>query len=78
MCKHKVYNHQSHIYLICLGINTEDKKQKKAITIKIKIKFKKKNEAINLIKILYKTAFLNLQKVNIKSLRNKKEIYGCI
>ena len=37
---------------------------------------KKKNETINLTKILYKTAIFNLQKVNIKSLRDKKEIYG--
>ena len=29
-CKHKIYNHQSYIYLICLGI-------KKTIIIKIKI-----------------------------------------
>ena len=39
---------------------------------------KKKNETINLTKILYKTAIFNLQKVNIKSLRDKKEIYGGI
>ena len=39
---------------------------------------KKKNETINLTKILYKTGIFNLQKVNIKSLRDKKEIYGGI
>ena len=76
-CKHKIYNHQSYIYLICLGIKKK-KKKKKPIIIKIKIKIKKKNETINLTKILYKTAIFNLQKVNIKSLRDKKEIYGGI
>ena len=45
--------------------------------IKIKKKIKKK-EAINLTKLLYKTAIFNLQKVNIKSLRDKKKIYGGI
>ena len=44
----------------------------------IKIKIKKKNETINLTKILNKTATFSLQKVNIKSLRDKKEIYGGI
>ena len=44
----------------------------------IKIEIKKKNETINLTKILYKTAIFSLQKVNIKSLRDKKEIYGGI
>ena len=39
---------------------------------------KKKNETINLTKILYKTGIFNLQKVNIKSLRDNKEIYGGI
>ena len=39
---------------------------------------KKKNETINLTKLLYKTDILNLQKVNIKSLRDKKKIYGGI
>ena len=34
-CKHKIYNHQSYIYLICLGI-----KQNKTIIIKIEIKKK--------------------------------------
>ena len=34
-CKHKIYNHQSYIYLICLGM-------KKMIIIKIKIKIFKK------------------------------------
>ena len=43
-----------------------------------KKKGKKRNETINLTKILNKTATLNLQKVNIKSLRDKKEIYGGI
>ena len=38
----------------------------------------KKNETINLTKLLYKTAIFNLQKVNIKSLRDKKKIYGGI
>ena len=33
---------------------------------------------INLTKILYKTAKFNLQKVNIKFLRDKKEIYSGI
>ena len=46
---------------------------KKTITIKIKI-----NKTINLTKTLYKTAIFSLQKVNIKSLRDKKEIYGGI
>ena len=64
MCKHKIYNHQSYIYLTCLGI-------KKTIIIK-------KNETINLTKILYKTVIFNLKKVNIKSLHDKKEIYGDI
>ena len=43
--------------------------------IKIEIKKKKifKNETINFTKILYKTAIFN-----IKSLRDKKEIYGGI
>ena len=45
--------------------------------MKIKIK-KKKDKTINLTKILYKTAIFNLQKVNIKSLCYKKEIYGGI
>ena len=54
----------------------QTKNQKKAIIIKTKIK--KRNETINLTKILYKTAIFNLQKVNIKSLRDKKEIYGGI
>ena len=51
---------------------------KKIIIIKIKIKIKKKNETINLTKPLYKTDIFNLQKVNIKSPRNKKKIYGGI
>ena len=38
----------------------------------------KKNETINLTKLLYKTAIFNLQKVNIKSLSDKKKIYGGI
>ena len=49
------------------------KQKKKTVIIKIKIK---KDGTINLTKILYKTAIFNLQKVNIKSLRDKKEIYG--
>ena len=56
----------------------ETKNQKKATIIKTKTKIKKRNETINLTKILYKTAIFNLQKVNIKSLRDKKEIYGGI
>ena len=44
----------------------------------MKIKIKKKNETINLTKLLYKTAKFNLQKVNIKSFRDKKKIYGGI
>ena len=67
MCKHKIYNHQSYIYLTWLGI------KKTIIIIK---KNEKKNETINLTKILYKTVIFNLKKVNIKSLRDKKEIYG--
>ena len=51
---------------------------KKKHTMMIKIEIKKKNETINLTKILCKTAIFNLQKVNIKSLRDKKEIYGGI
>ena len=43
-------------------------KQNKTIIIKIKIK---KYETINLTKMLYKTAIFNLQKVNIKSIRDK-------
>ena len=38
----------------------------------------RKNEAKNFTKILYETAIFNLQKVNIKSLHDKKEIYGGI
>ena len=51
--------------------------KKKTMIIKIEIK-KKKNEIINFTKILYETAIFNLQKINIKSLRDKKEIYGGI
>ena len=36
-CKHKIYNHQSYVYLICLGI----KKTKKTMIKKIEIKKKK-------------------------------------
>ena len=54
-----------------------NKKQKQKTMI-IKIEINNKNETINLTKILYKTAIFNLQKVNIKSLCNKKEIYGGI
>ena len=51
---------------------------KKTIIIKIKIKKKKKkNDTMNLTKI-YKTAIFNLKKVNIKSFRDKREIYGGI
>ena len=67
-CKHRIYNHQSYIYSICLGIKNNNNK----------IKIKKKNETINLTKISYKTSMFNLQKVNIKSLRDKIEIYGGI
>ena len=56
---------------------TKNKTKTKTIMINIKIK-KKKNETINLTKILNKTAIFNLQKVNIKSIRDKKEIYGGI
>ena len=35
-----------------------------------------KNETTSLTKLLYKTAIYNLQKANIKSLRDKKKIYG--
>ena len=51
---------------------------KKKHTMMIKIEIKKKNETINLTKILCKTATFNLQKINIKSLRDKREIYGGI
>ena len=44
----------------------------------IKIEIRKKNGTISLTKILYKTAIFNLQKVNIKSLCDKKEIDGGI
>ena len=37
----------------------------------------KKNKTINLTKI-YKIAIFNLKKVNLKSFRDKKEIYGGI
>ena len=57
--------------------NQKNKKQKKTIIIKIKIKIKK-NETINLTKLLYKTTIFNLQKVNIKSFCDKKKIYGGI
>ena len=60
------------------GNENKNKKQKKTIIIKIKIIKKKKNETINLTKLIYKTAIFNLQKVNIKSLRDKKKIYGGI
>ena len=61
------------------GNENKNKKQKKTIIIIIKIiKKKKKNETINLTKLIYKTAIFNLQKVNIKSLRDKKKIYGGI
>ena len=40
--------------------------------MKIEIKILK-NETINLTKILYKTAIFNLQKVNIKSLHDKRK-----
>ena len=56
------------------GNKKKTKTKKKTIIIKIK----KKKETINLTKILYKTAIFNLQKVNIKSFRDKKEIYGGI
>ena len=28
MCKHKIYNHQSYIYLICLGMKKTNKQKK--------------------------------------------------
>ena len=49
--------------MICLGIK--------------KCNNSKKNKTIKLTKI-YKTAIFNLKKVNLKSLREKKEIYGRI
>ena len=68
--------------MIFLEIKTKTKsKKKKTIIIKIKIKVKaktKKKENINLTKILYKTDIFGLQKVNIKSRRDKKEICGGI
>ena len=57
------------------GNKKNNKKQKNNNN---KNKKKKKNETINLTKILYKTGIFNLQKVNIKSLRDRKEIYGGI
>ena len=48
--------------MICLGIKKNNSK---------------KNKTINLPKI-YKTAILNLKKVNIIPFRDKKEIYGGI
>ena len=55
------------------GNKKKTKTKKKTIIIKIK-----KKQTINLTKILYKTAIFNLRKVNIKSLLDKKEIYGGI
>ena len=55
------------------GNKKKTKTKKKTIIIKIK-----KKKTINLTKILYKTAIFNLRKVNIKSLLDKKEIYGGI
>ena len=55
--------------------NNKKKKKKRKKTIIIKIK---KKETINLTKILYKTAIFNVRKINIKSLLDKKEIYGGI
>ena len=49
--------------MICLGI-------KKIIIIK-------KNKTMNLTKT-YKTAIFDLKKANLKSLRDKKEMYGGI
>ena len=54
----------------------KNKKQKKSNDNKNKNL--KKNETINLTKLLYERAIFNLQKVNIKSLRDKKKIYGGI
>ena len=48
--------------MICLGIKKNNSK---------------KNKTINLPKI-YKTAILNLKKVNLIPFRDKKEIYGGI
>ena len=57
------------------GSNKNKQTNKQKTIIKIKIK---KNETINLTKILYRTTIFNLQKVSIKSLCDKKEIYGGI
>ena len=62
-CKHKIHNHQSYIYLICLG----------GKTVIIKIKIKKNNETINLTKILHKIAIFNLKKVNINHFVTKRK-----
>ena len=51
--------------------------KKERMIIKIEI-IKKNKKTINLTKILDKTVIFNLQKVKIKSLRGKKEIYGGI
>ena len=67
MCKHEIYNHHLYIYLICLGVKKKKKKENDLTKIQR-----------NLTKILYKTATFNLQKVNIRPLCDKKEIYGGI
>ena len=68
--------------MIFLEIKTKTKsKKKKNNNNKNKNKSKSKNkkkENINLTKILYKTDTFGLQKVNIKSRRDKKEICGGI
>ena len=58
--------------------NKTNKKQKKNNNNKKKKKIFKKNETINLTKLLYETTILNLQKIYIKSLCDKKKIYGSI
>ena len=64
MCKHKIYNHQSYIYLICLGM--KNKTKTKNIKNNNKNKNFQKNETINLTKLLYKTAlFINLDLIKI-------------
>ena len=54
--------------------NTKKTKTKKSNNNKNKNKFLKKNETTNLTKLLYKIVIFNLQKVNIKSLRDRKSM----
>ena len=60
------------------GNDKKETKQKKNNNNKKKKKNFKKNETINLTKLLYETTIFNLQKIYIKSLRDKKKIYGAI